>query len=469
MSMYHAALFFPDIEIAMSAQTKENAASLLKAKHHEILRFYPLLKNEVLKDSFSKMDARVEFTSGAIIDTLVNNPNSKGQRRKRLNIEESALLNNYLYQEVLEPIPNVPRRTIGKLAVINPEELNGQINFFSTSGFRGSDEFQRNLTMLDDMANLKGKIVIGASWELACEYGRGETKSKILLKKANNSPIHFAQNYESKWVGNTESAVVDIRKLLDTRSLSKPEYIGDKISDYIVSMDIARSNRSGGNQSSIVVLKIIRNKDGYIKNIEVPYLYNVPSGLNFEEQTIELKRLCKRYNPKTVVIDGNVIGKGVLEECLKEQTDPLTGKTLECWDTINTDDKPKIEGARKVVFVVEAQGINSEIIFSFIEMVENKKLRLLEKRIDADYDITDKEYIEQNIYPFLQTDALIEEVSNLKMKELSKGRFTVESILSSIDKDRYSACAYGLYYIKYYINSIEDSSEYDFVFEDYSF
>lgn len=63
---------------------------------------------------------------------------------------------------VLEPVVNIPRRTIGKLATVNPEELNGQICFLTTSGFRGSSEFQRNVKMVDDMADLKGKIVLGS-------------------------------------------------------------------------------------------------------------------------------------------------------------------------------------------------------------------------------------------------------------------------------------------------------------------
>lgn len=37
--------------------------------------------------------------------------------------------------------------------------------------------------MLDEMADLKGKIVLGASWELPCHFGRGETRTQILAKK----------------------------------------------------------------------------------------------------------------------------------------------------------------------------------------------------------------------------------------------------------------------------------------------
>ena len=150
--MYHTAIFFPDIELTMSAQTKENASELLQAKHREITKFYPLLKDEIVKSQFSRNDAFIEFTSGGTIDVLANHTNSKGQRRKRINIEEAALLNDFLYQEVLEPIPNVPRRTIGKKACIDPEELNGMINFFTTSAYKNSDAFFRCVKMIDSMA-----------------------------------------------------------------------------------------------------------------------------------------------------------------------------------------------------------------------------------------------------------------------------------------------------------------------------
>src|SRR5690606_41686573 len=132
---------------------------------------------------------------------LANNQSTKGARRKRLNVEEAAQLNNALFQDVLEPIVNIPRRTIGRESLINPEELNGQINFFTTSWFRGSDEFERNILMIDEMAELKGKLVLGSDWQLACSFGRGETRSQLLEKKAKLSPTFFALNYESRWVG----------------------------------------------------------------------------------------------------------------------------------------------------------------------------------------------------------------------------------------------------------------------------
>lgn len=202
MSIYHTCIFFADINIAMSAQTKENAASISEDKHKELMKKFPLLQNEIVKASFSKDSVEVIFKSGSTYSILANAQSTKGQRRHRLNIEESALLNNELFKDVLEPVVNVPRRTIGEQSTISPYELNGMINFVTTSGYRGSDEFNRILNMIKEMSNLKGKIVLGASWELPCHYGRGETRNQLLAKKNDptTSATAFAMNYESKWV-----------------------------------------------------------------------------------------------------------------------------------------------------------------------------------------------------------------------------------------------------------------------------
>ena len=115
LAMYLVGMRFPDIELALTAQTKENAAELLKDKTLEILKYYPMLENELEGGSiktgtrFSKNDAEIRLKSGAKIDVLANAQTSKGQRRKRINIEEAALLNDVLFQDCIKPIPEVPR------------------------------------------------------------------------------------------------------------------------------------------------------------------------------------------------------------------------------------------------------------------------------------------------------------------------------------------------------------------------
>lgn len=456
MGMVHAAIFYPDIEIAMTAQTLQNASKILEDKWRELVRFYPLLLNEVAGNpSFTKDSAEIRFISGGRIDVLANAQSSKGQRRKRLQIEESALLNNELFEDCLEPIPNVPRRTIGKAGVVNPEELNGQINFFTTSGFRGSDEFERNLRMLDEMVELKGKIVLGSDWQLAVNYGRGEPKSAILDKKAKLSPVFFATNYESKWVGASDGALVNINKVIDLRTLTTPEFAhdGKKNSEYAIGVDVARSQSQNNNQTSISVIKIKRNKDGRIINLALVNIINLPNGLNFSAQAIEVKRIKQAFKAKAVVVDINGLGSGLLDELLKDTIDPITGESLGCWKTINTDHEPELSDAEKVIYALTAQGINHEIIVNFIDMVESGRLQLLVKEQDSGYDIHDKDYANR-ILPHLQTDRLLEEVANLKIKHLQSGKLSLEQVTKRVDKDRYSSLSMVLWYVKNYMDKV---------------
>jgi len=364
---------------------------------------------------------------------------------------------HFTFQDALFPIVEHGRITVGKLAILNPEEINQKVNFYTTSGFRGSDEFDRSLRMKDDMINLNGKMVMGSDWHLGCWYGRGSTKSQIMDKKKNMSPIAFAQNYEEKWVGSVDGCLVDINKLMTLRSLSNPDFESEDKFEYICSMDVARSMNKSNNQSSIVVLKLKKNKKGRIICVQLVNIINLPNGLNFTAQSIELKKIAKLYNSKMNIIDENGLGKGILDELLKEQIDPTNGEMLSCWNTINTDHEPDSNDAEQVLYALHSQGINTEIIFNFIDMVESKKLQLLEKRQlnEFDSDSTKK------FLPYLETDFLIEEVANLKLKPLQSGKYTTEQVTKRIDRDRFSALAYGLWYIKNYEDKPEDNTEVD--------
>lgn len=463
MGLYHTAIFYPDIELSMTAQTKENAAKLLEEKHRELMRFYPLLKEEILVAKFSKDSAEVIFTSGGRIDVLANAQSTKGARRRRLNIEEAAQVDAELFEDVLEPVVNIPRRTIGKKSLVNPEEMNGQINFFTTSWFRGTSEYERNLKMYRDMINLKGVMVLGADWQLAHSYGRGETKAQILAKKERLSPTYFALNYESKWVGASSGALIDIKKMMDLRTITKPEYKSDGKSEYVLGMDVARSESDSNNQSSIAVFKLSRSKNGRIKNIRLVNLINLPNGLRFDEQTLELKRIRKAFNAKAVVIDGNGLGSAIIDEALKETFDPQTGENLGCWATINTDKEPEVKDAEEIIYDFNPQAHNSDMIINFIDMVESKKLLLLEKIDNANYDINSDEEVKK-IAPYLQTDILLAEVANLRLVEKSNRKYSVEQVVRKINKDRYSAVAMGLWYIKNFEDNSESTSEYEFGF-----
>lgn len=460
-----ACVFFPEISISLSAQTKENAADLLKDKYGEIIRFYPMLKNEIEKANFAKGDALIVFKNGAKLDNLANSQTSKGQRRKRMNMEESALIDNNTFLDALLPIVEVPRVCVGKYSITDPEELNQQINFFTTAGFKGSDEYQRSVDMVKDMINLKGKIVLGSSFWLPCWYGRGSTKSQIFQKKRDMTMISFAQNYESKWVGASDGALVNINKLMNCRSLTSPVMTStNKDDEYYIGVDVARSQKTSNNQSFIAVVKVNRTKDKTkIVSMDLVNLVNIPNIMNFTTQACVIKKYRKLYNAKAVVVDGNGLGAGLIDELLKESFDPITKESLGCWDTINDDNVPEVPDiAEKILYNLKAQSAQSKIVTNFIDVVDSGKFRILESKQSSDF--TEKEYddFDNCVAPYIQTDCLFEEIANLKLKHLNNGGVTIEKVVSKLDKDRVSATIYVLWLINEYYRDVYSSSEYEY-------
>jgi len=351
MAVYHAAIWHPNVTIAITASTKESAVKIWKEKHEEITRFYPSIKDEIKSATFAKDSGRVEFQNGAIVDNLANAQSSKGLRRRRGSLEESALIDKDLYEDAIEPIFNIPRTTLGNENEVDPTELNGSINRFTTSGYKNSDEYEKILTMTKEMTDLKGAFVFGSDWRIPVHFGR--QKISTINKARQGNSVRFKQNYLCDWIGVSDGGLINVSKLMKQRTLSLPEFEiptdkrkNPELTEYVISVDVARSASSSNNKTAIVVLKLIRNQKGNIKQVRVVNITTPPNGLNYTEQAIEIKRLFYKYggdmNPtksrvKAVVIDANNIGQGVVDRLLEDITDPETNEELGCWGTINTD------------------------------------------------------------------------------------------------------------------------------------
>ena len=442
-------LRFPNLSISITAQTKENAASILKDKYNEIVIQYPFFENEIIKASFQKERAEINFINGSKIDNLANAQSSKGQRRHRINIEESALMDNATFEDALKPIVEVGRITTGKLSIVNPEEMNQQINYFTTPSFRGSDEFQRSLDMVRDMVDLSGDMVIGSNWMLPCWYGRGSSKSVILKKKAEMSPISFAMNYGGQWTGTSSGALVSINRLMHCRTLIEPVLQADNDEDeFYLGVDVARSESKANNQSSIAVIQAIRNRANKIVSLNLVNIIHISNTKNFETQACIVKKTKKKYNAKMVVVDGNGLGVGLIDALMKTNYDPKTNETYPAWNTVNTTAEPEDKHAESCLYDLKAQSDQTKIISTFINMIDGEKFRMLESRRGGDFEVMDDE-IDSKVMPYVQSELFFQEVGNLKLKQTG-GRLSVDKVVKRLDKDRFSAVFYILYYIENY-------------------
>ena len=245
---------------------------------------------------------------------------------------------------------------------------------------------------------------------------------------------------------------------MNLRTLTKAELEGKNNGEYVISVDVARSTDESNNRCSASILKIKRNNVGKIIKIQLVNLVDIPATKNFRAQAQDVMKLRAIYDAKRVVVDSNGLGQGLVDELLHEQIDE-NGESLGCWDTMNTSEVPEDPSARDYVYSLKSQGINHDVIVNFVNTVEGEKLQLLEKRVDNSYANNDSNHIKKEVLPFVSTDMLLEELANLKLKQTSNQKMTVEKQTRSINADRYSALAYGLYYISEYEDDFSKAQE----------
>ena len=446
--MVVTAILYPNCMQSLTAQTKQNASKLLKDKWKELVRYYPLLKNELASEpKFSKDEAEIIFRNGSVIDVLANSQSSKGQRRHKINIEESALLDASLFDDALAPIVDNPRRTCGKYSIINPQEIHRQINFFTTAWYRASYEYTRFVQMVREMAECKGTFVFSAGWQLGAWYGRGADKTKIKSVRTKTNPVMFDMNYESKWVGATEGAIVDFQKLMDLRTLANAILSNTDGAEYYMGVDVARSDDSTSSknaQTAIIIGRVVRNANNTIRKIQIPFITTVAGSKMMSYQAHRIKELFYLFKCRAMIIDSNGLGKGLTDELLKD--DPDYGP----WRTMNSDVEGQDLEAPKYVYDLKVTGsdsFNSDIIVNFIGSVQNEMLELLVSKNTTSLSIDDLNMSDVEQLPYIHTEFLIQEIANLQLEVKSNNRVGVKRIVTRMGKDRFSALIYLLWYI----------------------
>ena len=441
-------IIYPGIEIAVSAQTKDNAIALVIDKINEAMKWYPILANEIAKIKQSKVDVEITWKNSARTTVLANSQSSKGMRRTRLRIEEAALLKADVFDDALRPIVAVPRLTRGKYAVVNPEELSGQINFYTTTGFRGSDEYNRVLQMYDDMLSLKGMCVLGADWMLPCWYGRTMPKADILKIKETISPMAFAMNYMEEWVGVATGALVSINNVLKCRDMAEPVFECADEDEIVIGVDVARSELEANNKSAIVVLRVKRNQAGRPISLEVINVLGISNAVSFNTLALLIKRIKKQYENAMsvrVVVDANGVGVGLVDVLLQPTYDPEAGEEYPAWNTLNTENTPNDPAnAEEILFALKAQGIQTKVLTDFIGAVDSGALHMLEQRQYDIFESMEDDFMDK-YRPYVETNLLVDEIANLKVEHTPRG-IGVQQAVKKVSKDRFSALSYAIYF-----------------------
>ena len=251
----------------------------------------------------------------------------------------------------------------------------------------------------------------------------------------------------SIWTGSSENSLVQLKDLEKCRVLTKAEMKAVKGDHkYIISVDVARSERKRTATTVIAIFKIIPRGNGtYIKHLINVHTYK--GNMHFEEQSIYIKELVEKFQASMVVIDGNGLGRGLLDYLVKEDKYPS-------YSVVNDDgtyEKYKLPNSLPLIFNVMSntkQTNASDIHNNFMTVIANHDLKMLvsENIIKEKTKIKDYEKLGEILLPHVETSLFVDEVMNLTY-EAQGNKTKVKRVSKQMEKDRYSAVSYGLYYI----------------------
>lgn len=463
MALMIRCILYPGAHLFVTSGGKEQGASILHDKVQEICELIPSFNREIDwsrgKTLEGKDKVRYVFKNGSVLDNLAARESTRGQRRHGGLMEECVGIDDAILREVIIPVMAISRRA--KDGTTNEQEpLNKSQIYITTAGYKGTFPYDRLIGFLVRMVTQPDRcMVLGGTWRTPVAVG---LQSKTFITDQKNEGTYneasFEREYESKWSGTVEDAFFNGEHFDRNRKLLQPEYEASGRAGaqayYVLSVDVGRK----GCDSVVCVFKVTPQAQGpAIKSLVNMYTM---SDDHFEDQAIKLKKLFYKYKAKTLVIDGNGLGIGLLDYMVKSQNDE-DGEFLPDFGVENDDDgyykKYRTSNTQfDAMYVIKANApINTECHANAQTQLQAGKVKFLidERTAKEKLLATQKgskmtsEQRADYLKPFTLTSILKEEMMNLR--EENEGiNIILKQANRGIRKDKFSAFEYGLYYLK---------------------
>ena len=457
-------VLYPGSHLFVTTGGKEQAAGILKEKQEELCKLIPGLANEIDmtrgKTKTSKDNIELLFKNGSKLDIMAARQSSRGKRATGGLMEECILIDQTLLNEVIIPTMNVDRR-LSDGSRIEEETVNKSQIYVTTAGWKNSFAYQKLMQLLiQEIIDPSEAVVLGGTWRVpVMEKLLKKSFIEELKMDGTYNDASFAREYESEWSGDAENAYFSAERFDKHRQLLQPEYEysnrSAKNAYYVISVDVGRK----GCTSEVCVIKVTPQVQGTsLKSLVMLYSYEDE---HFENQAIYLKKLFYKYKARTLVIDANGLGIGLVDYMVKAQLDPESGELLPDFGVINDDEGfyKKYRTANTehdAMYLVKANApINTEAYAYCQAQMNSGKIKFLIDEQQAKVKLMgtkagqamDSNARATALMPFTLTTILREQMLNL-VEENEGVNILLKRVSKSVPKDRFSAFIYGLFYIK---------------------
>lgn len=482
------AVLYPNTKIVISAGKKRQSLEVINyikalADESEALR------RSIRYISDSITDAKVEFRGGSTIKIAIAHENARGQRCNLLVLDEFRMIDKNIYDTVLRQFSSDRRKPkfLNKPEYKDyPREENRE--FLLTSAYYchhwAYDKFKDYFEQM--VVNKKKEyFLVDLPYQISVKVGL-KSQQQIANMMAENTfnATTWAMEMEGKWIGSLADAFFRYENLEPCRKLMKPFYTSEiaellntktkKFIDMkknaelgevrVLFADIALMSGEENDATIIGLMRLIPQQQqigGTITRYymrEISYMESIVGGRT-DDQAIIIRRLFEEFKCDYLVIDGRGGGVNVFDEISKPLVDPNSG--VEYSTPLNAMNYEKFQercnypNAKKCVYVINATSqLNSDIAINMQDVIAKRRIKFLISETDAKEVFENiKEY---NDFPhdvkgkimeqYLQANALLNEMINLKKVENDMGMIKLVEPKRTARKDRYSAVSYAVYF-----------------------
>lgn len=498
----------PYSRVVLGSATRGQSKLIISEKIvNELMEMSPALRKEIRNIKDSQNESIVYFKNGSTIKVFTANKHARGLRSHVAVREECMQIEQDVDNSVISPFQTIRQAPY----MLDPfyssiEELKEDpVDVYISSSWFDDNWIWSNIVdpSFEDMLNGKNVCVLAFDEAITLKHNI-RTQKQMQLEKRKQDPITFAIEFLNLRLKQNASAFFTYKILTDNQVLKRVFYprrnedakINIKNKYFIpkqegeirvVSCDFAFVAGDGNDNSAYVCIRAIpeaqtydngENKLEIKRGYRREYSYiEAPKGGDTTLQTIRIRQLYEDFDADYFVLDARNGGSQVvinLGKVLFDETRKKEYAPLKCMNNDNYANMVQDQFAKECIFVFNAtQQLNSDIAFGFRRNLAENRINLLVNYNTAKEEILldNKEYINETDEekqfdferPFLETQAMVTEASEL-MYERNPQTGTVKVFeKGSNTKDRYVACAMGSYFIDLLEQDlISNSSEYEF-------
>lgn len=451
-----AAILYPNIKLGISSGNSQQSRNVIIQKIKGELAKIDAVAREINFPIKTGMDdCVVEFKNGSEIRaiTLAQDRGGDSARSWRFSymlVDEARLVKDNIIEEILIPMTKTKRQN----AIKWHKSEKGKMIFISSAYLKTSKLYDRFLYHYKQM--ISGNVnymCMCFPYQVGVQAGLFDQDDiEKELEKPQMTKDKFAYEFEGVFVGSSGESyfpyeLTDQCRVLERCELEQPKKSESK---YIITHDVAVSDKNGSDNSCTHVIKLKPRADGtYLKQVVYTKVVN---GMPLNKQRDLLRKLLHIQFPNTVKLCIDVQGAGAgLPSMFYESweyLDEKTGKITEYPPLIQDDDKESLEVLDNALPIIRAiHGMNNFVNLYYPYMkgcFEDQSIELLSQSNDVDILYKSNKISFDEYEQHIEHDILQSELSNIKQDFTDKEKMTYTRIVKSNKRDRATSLMYGL-------------------------